>query len=641
MDNSFQRGLNVNDQSDDEHAQTAHETHQQRAVETTSTNTEHNHANSNDTYLNITVSPPIPNESDLQPANDDNDDNDNDNDNDIEMEEPEEADTNEHGNGNRYQRLLTRMQRRKNLKSYLTQVTKSKQKQYITKKKKLQQMLLDRNNEQEYNTAFEPSLTPNAPKFRKLSSRSKFPEISFSEWIIKEGVVLNDILNEIYNAPPIDDEHHTDDDHDDLTNNNQTESSLSSESTPFSSANGSSSNNNNKPVHSHSGKLAATRSSDLYIGYIPDEISILITSYTLDLLPGIYEFEGSMDYNGTDDESDGNGNGNGSGSSHRGWGAYGWGAGNQCTCQIILNSRAEIIGGHFTENSFKYHITNGSYTYDRPYCIEFTKEYFNYNYKYKVYGALQRDEQEKLIFDGHWKLLDGLRGGRVRMNYLESKLGAKQNQKLSGGQYQFYGHCEYLPNTTPNRFFSDRQRIKCCLRLNQRDFKIQGFVKLLHGVRAQTFGWLDYRGLDSILSQFAEQDGDANEDEDENDNVFVIDEKESEWDMYGGLHVQLLSGYVMEGFFNGEDFMGVVKDERLQRFGHFHFELYTPTQRGQDCSTNGDSKEDEDESESDNENDEDEQKLDVLLSSSYDLQRAKSLDSDEDLHEQHDEHDVD
>ena len=36
-------------------------------------------------------------------------------------------------------------------------------------------------------------------KFKMLHSSDTFPQILLSQWIIKEGVVLNDILDEIYN----------------------------------------------------------------------------------------------------------------------------------------------------------------------------------------------------------------------------------------------------------------------------------------------------------------------------------------------------------------------------------------------------------------------------------------------------------
>ena len=47
---------------------------------------------------------------------------------------------------------------------------------------------------------------------------------------------------------------------------------------------------------------------------------------------------------------------------------------------------------------------------------------------------------------------------------------------------------------------------------------------------------------------------------------------------------------------------------------------------------------DDDQDENDNDDDE---KEDVLLSSMYDLTRAKSLDSEEDIHEQNQEEDID
>ena len=36
-------------------------------------------------------------------------------------------------------------------------------------------------------------------RFKMLHSKDTFPQILLSQWIIKEGVVLNDILDEIYN----------------------------------------------------------------------------------------------------------------------------------------------------------------------------------------------------------------------------------------------------------------------------------------------------------------------------------------------------------------------------------------------------------------------------------------------------------
>ena len=371
---------------------------------------------------------------------------------------------NEATNNDRYVRLLHKMQRRKNIKSYLSEMTTSK-KQLISKEKKLKQLLLDKRNDTKKNTPF-------YPKFKKLSASSTFPEILFSEWIIQKSVTLNDIMRQMGWC-------------------NQ-------------------------------------------VGYIHNDICILITSYTLDLLPGIYEFEGIMDYNGIDDEN----------------GRYSLyslnGGGNMCKCQIILNSRSEIIGGHFSENSFKYHITSGSYTYDEPFCIEFTKEYFNYNYQYKVYGQIGRDCNERLEFCGFWKLLDGQRGGNVKMSYIQSA----ESERIQCGLYEFYGHCDYLPNIsdTHDLLFADGQRIKCFLSLdgNQR---INGRLQMLKG-----------SGFD--------------DDDDDEDMFVTVDGMESEWDEFGGMRIALMNGYVMDGFFGENDFMGVWKDAQLKRFGHFQYELF-------------------------------------------------------------------
>jgi len=229
------------------------------------------------------------------------------------------------------------------------------------------------------------------------------------------------------------------------------------------------------------------------------------------------------------------------------------GGGNVCKCQIILNSRSEIVSGHFSENSFKYHITNGSYCLDRQ-CIEFTKEYFNYNYKYKVYGQIERNlDNENLQFVGYWKLLNGSRGGNVRMHHVSSS--GVDDERIQSGEYAFFGHCDYLPNADNNLLFdaANGQRIKCLLRLQQRDFGINGAVTLLE------------QGSDGFMTS--------------NGTVFAIDALESEWDQYGGIHCVLQNGYSMDGFFNGNDFMGVWKDDRLKRFGHFQYEIIRPIAR--------------------------------------------------------------
>ena len=140
----------------------------------------------------------------------------------------------------------------------------------------------------------------------KFSPKSSFPTTSFNEWLQREAAVLSDILNALH------------------------------------------------------------RDS---VGLIPREIATTIRSYTLTILPGIYDFEGTMDYSGIADGCN----------SPSDWSrSRGGGMGSPCSCQLILNSRAEIVKGHFAENSFKYHITGGTYSYDAPHCVEFTKEYFHY-----------------------------------------------------------------------------------------------------------------------------------------------------------------------------------------------------------------------------------------------------------------------
>ena len=673
MDNSLQHGLNVNDDSDQDDTNNddnilMHENQIQQEIQQTQpdNDTPSNLLINTDTDLNtmsVTISHftdhPIQN-------NEEHDDDDDDDSNElwdqIQEEQDEDAkqemfendddedddkdNDDENSENNRYRKLLKKMKnrklhKRKNLKSFLTQIKKTKEKQLITKKKKLKQLLLDRNNEKEYNTAFEPHITPNAPKFKKISSRSTFPEISFTEWIIKQGVELNDIINEVFNTPPSyqsddDDEDEENEDMDDDKEETKDNANDNDNNVNKNSDETSSNSSESSPASAESSTCCNNKYGHLYVGYIPEEISVTITMYTLDLLPGIYEFVGTMDYNGTDDDDD-------YGSS---WGIYGYGGGNHCTCQIILNSRAEIIGGHFSENSFKYHITNGTYTYDKPYCIEFTKEYFNYNYKYKVYGQIDRSLDENLQFKGYWKLLNGSRGGNVKMRYIETDKGCKKNQKLQHGKYQFYGHCDYLPNTARREFFDDRQRIKCYLTLNEKDYRIKGYVKLLKGTGYSGFYrrsaissiWLD--NDDNITNDTPSSDSDDDDDK----NIFIIDEKESEWDIYGGLHIQLINQYVMEGFFNGEDFMGVWKDDQFKRFGHFHYETFTPANDDKNSKTkqgydNNDGDDDDDDDNVDQHDEE--EKNDVLMSSSYYLTRAKSLDSEEDIHEQNREEDID
>ena len=298
--------------------------------------------------------------------------------------------------------------------------------------------------------------------------------------------------------------------------------------------------------------------------------------------------------------------------------------GNRCSCQIILNSRCEIVGGYFSEHNFKYHITNGSYTLDVPHCFEFTKEYFNANYKYKVYGQLfnvkkdtentENDEAEddpdetQLQFKGKWRMLNGARGGSVIMNQVPSgdnkKKGGKKSKartKLYAGDYVFYGYCDYLPNIFKNKrqkkieleFFDRRQKVECKFRLNKKvPGNVEGFIRLL-------------------LNGIEDDDGDR----------YKVVEDESEWDEYGGLHVVYENGYKMDGFFNGRDFMGVWKDENDERFGHFHFGRIGYNKL-------------EDDSESDDDNDEEKEEVEdeelPVISSRFLLERAKSLESDDD-----------
>merc|ERR1712083_528154 len=92
---------------------------------------------------------------------------------------------------------------------------------------------------------------------------------------------------------------------------------------------------------------------------------------------------------------------------------------------------------------------NGTYTYDTQF-VEFTKEYFEYDCQYKVYGQIERSVHGQLEFRGFWKLMDssnGSRGGNVRMHYVErTQCRGVSSSRIEPGTYRFYGHCDYLPN---------------------------------------------------------------------------------------------------------------------------------------------------------------------------------------------------
>merc|ERR1712228_524736 len=141
-----------------------------------------------------------------------------------------------------------------------------------------------------------------------------------------------------------------------------------------------------------------------------------------------------------------------------------------------------------------------------------------------------------------------------------------------------------------NLLFADGQRIKCFLCLHQRDYRINGRVQMLK----------EREYDDEIVAD---------------DDVFVIDASESEWDCYGGMHIVLMNGYVMDGFLGGNDFMGVWKDSELQRFGHFQYEIIESGVKDELENVDGKEK-------------------DRLLS------RVRSLDSDDD-HEEFEEDDID
>ena len=107
--------------------------------------------------------------------------------------------------------------------------------------------------------------------------------------------------------------------------------------------------------------------SDIYNINIPWFICSEIVLYTYALVPGSYYFTGKM-----------------------GSGYYDQ---NCCSCRLSLNNFGEINGGFFQElynnnfnsnNGFKYEITHGTFDYVNG-LIEYTKWYFPFNYKYKVY----------------------------------------------------------------------------------------------------------------------------------------------------------------------------------------------------------------------------------------------------------------
>eukprot|EP01084_Bolivina_argentea_P262496 443919_1 len=179
IDNSLQHGLNDNIHNNNELVEI-----ENKNQEITNINNNNNNEDENNESSLNTMSVTISAITDHPIQDDDDDDDDNDNDNDNESDE--------------YIGILNRMHKRKNLKSYLTQVKKSKTKQCITKRKKLKELLLDKSNEKEYATAFDKNISPNAPKFEKLTYKTIFPEISFTEWIICEGNKLNDIINGIF-----------------------------------------------------------------------------------------------------------------------------------------------------------------------------------------------------------------------------------------------------------------------------------------------------------------------------------------------------------------------------------------------------------------------------------------------------------
>mmetsp|Transcript_46948 Transcript_46948/g.57672 ORF Transcript_46948/g.57672 Transcript_46948/m.57672 type:complete len:423 (+) Transcript_46948:52-1320(+) len=284
---------------------------------------------------------------------------------------------------------------------------------------------------------------------------------------------------------------------------------------------------------------------------IPNGIACNIVSYTMDLLPGIYEFIGSMHAFGDD---------------------------NNAKCQLILNSKAQIMGGYFQENSFKYHITHGSFTYSKPYFVEFCMEYFNYNYKYKCYGEITRDnETNNLLFIGNWTTTNTYkRGGSIKMKYTYDEFKISMPKININDTLQFVGYpCVQYRNITNEQEQELREFIGYC---NDNLMKIE--VTLLKN--SALSGYLaiydnvsntKYYG-NTIFGKTVNCD---------NDNIiqtYNICSKKSIWDIYGGLTIYFKElNATFDGFYNGKEFRGVLaysnsesNTNESERFGYFQWE---------------------------------------------------------------------
>eukprot|EP01083_Nonionella_stella_P144636 451894_1 len=184
--------------------------------------------------------------------------------------------------------------------------------------------------------------------------------------------------------------------------------------------------------------------------YIPLEITSEIILYTLTLVPGIYNFLGTMS---------------------SGWSDSG------CSFNIVLDDHSCVIGGCLQEvysfasgqqqsSSFEYEITHGTYDYMSG-AIEFTKWYFPFNYQYKVTGKIvyktgkkevnvtiedqemKRDEDDGIVdeiwFVGDWHRCSYRTKGSLNMKLTNETVVLQH--VIKPGKYTFIGSSSLRQST--------------------------------------------------------------------------------------------------------------------------------------------------------------------------------------------------
>eukprot|EP01084_Bolivina_argentea_P081138 146960_1 len=274
----------------------------------------------------------------------------------------------------------------------------------------------------------------------------------------------------------------------------------------------------------------------------PSYLAAVIYLYTLNLLPGLYSFKGKMDYGNT-------------------------GYGNYCSCEILLNSNSQIIGGYFGEDittkMLKYHITKGTYNYKHS-LIEFTKHLFDYACEYKMYGKIYSNlinNEFKLTFEGKWSTTtsQSKRGGNITMQCIDNGKNNMNKVKINIGTYLFDKivmkfRYNYIKNDSVTKFID----------LCDQKYQINDIIiKLNIDIKSDNIvnGYLCfYKNHNDII--FDEKNAEC---------LIHILPKFSEWDHYGGLKIVLENNCALNGYFNGNDYLGMLKFKE-KTFGNFEFQ---------------------------------------------------------------------